>query len=180
MGRTCLPLSAPAWKPQISGVKLTVLPQTFGHRDGDEGTNQRGASLEPDLAGEFLSVFLRHIAEKRMDKRVREVGDAGKIENDRLHPIPDAFDPERTEFIPQVPIGEEFAEFGYHVDFQFHVFVSLRGKDFRSFLRLCVGDYPRISARPQSKFDPAQSTNIPSAWISFMPISAIALACMAA
>lgn len=96
-------------------------------------------------------MFLCHVAEEGMDERIREVGNAGKIENDRFQAIPDAFDPESTELVGKVPIGEKVAKFGEHVEFQFHKSDALRGIRWCSFLRLPVGHYAPIPARPQSK-----------------------------
>jgi len=100
-------------------VNFAVLPQTFRYRDRYQRPNQGRASLEPDFPGKFLALLLRHVADKGMDERIREVGNAGKIKHDRFQAIPDAFDPESTELVGKVPIGEKIAKFGEHVEFQF-------------------------------------------------------------
>jgi len=74
-----------------------------------------------------------------MDERIREVGNAGKIKHDRFQAIPDKFDPETTELVGNVPIGEKVAKFGEHVEFQFHKSDTLRGRHWHSFLRFPVG-----------------------------------------
>lgn len=149
MGWAFLHLSA-RWR-QGSGVHFPMLTQAFRHRDGYEGTNQGRASLEPDFPGELSAMLLRHVAEKGMDEGIREVGNAGKIEDDRFDPAPDTFDVERAELVAQVSIGEEFAEFGDHVDFQFHKFDGIRGMRRFSIQRLPVGHYAPVPTRPQSK-----------------------------
>ena len=65
-------------------------------------------------------MLLGHVAEAGVDERIREVGDPGEIERNRLYPLPDTFDSERTELVPDVPISEKFAEFGNHLEFEFH------------------------------------------------------------
>lgn len=132
-------------------MKLAVLPQALRHRDGYEGANQWRAPFEPDFLGELLSMFLGHVAEEGMDERIRQVGNAGKVKHDRLGPAPDTFDVERAELVGQVSIGEEFAEFGEHVEFQFHKFDGIRGMRWFFFQCLPVEHYAPIPARPQSK-----------------------------
>jgi len=97
-------------------------------------------------------MLLSHVAEEGMDERIREVGNAGKIKNDRFQAIPDTFDPESTELVGKVPISEKVAKFGEHVEFQFHKSDTLRGTRWCPFLRLPVGYCAPVPARPQSKF----------------------------
>jgi hypothetical protein len=62
-------------------------------------------------------MFLGHVAEAGVDKGISEIGYTGEIEHHRFHTVPDAFNLEGAELVPKVAIGEEFAEFGDHLEF---------------------------------------------------------------
>jgi hypothetical protein len=53
-----------------SGRPLLVFPHSLAHRDEEKGLDQRRAALEPLLRYEFVSVFLRHVAEGGVNKRI--------------------------------------------------------------------------------------------------------------
>lgn len=65
-------------------------------------------------------MLFRHVAERSMNERIRQVGHTGKIERHRFHTLPHAFNAQVPELVAKVTIGEEFAEFGDHVKFEFH------------------------------------------------------------
>jgi len=103
-----------------SRVRLPVPLQPLGNGDGEEGLHQRRAALEANLFQEVVAVFLRHVTSQGVDEEIGEIGDSGEIERHRIHPVPDAFDPEGAELVPDVPVGEEIAKFGNHLEFEFH------------------------------------------------------------
>lgn len=94
--------------------------QALGNRDGEERLHQWRASLEADFFHEVLAVLFGHVAKAGVHEGIRQVGDAGEIEGDRLQAVPDAFDLERAKLVRDVPIGEKIAEFDGHLEFEFH------------------------------------------------------------
>ena len=103
-----------------AAVHGLVLSQPLAHRNGKKGTHQGRATPESHLRHKLVSMLLRHVAERRVDEGIRQVGDTGKIESHRLNAIPHAFNAQVPELVAKVTIGEEFAEFGDHVEFEFH------------------------------------------------------------
>lgn len=97
-----------------------VLPQALAHCNGKERTHRGRAALEFNLRYKLVSVLLRHVAERRVDERIRQVRDTGEIERHQLYAIPYTFNTQVPELVAKVTIGEEFAEFGDHVEFKFH------------------------------------------------------------
>lgn|GEM_PF-6275623 len=96
---------------------LTMLFQAFRDGNGEKRAYQGRASLEAYLLREFFAVFFCHVSEAGMDKRIREVSNTAEVEHDRFHPVPDTFNLERAELVSDVAVGEEFAEFGDHLEF---------------------------------------------------------------
>ena len=109
-----------------------VFSQPLAYRNRQKRTHQGRAALEFHLRHKLVSVLLRHVAECRVDEGIRQVGDTGEIERHRLHAIPDAFNAQVPELVAKVTIGEEFAEFGDDLEFEFHEgFCLLASKNMR-------------------------------------------------
>ena len=98
-----------------------ILAHSFSHRDRQEGLHHRRTSLEANLRHEFLAMLFNHVAEGGMHERIRQVRDAGEIKDDRLRVVPNAFHLEHAEPVADVTVCEEIAEFGHHLEFEFHV-----------------------------------------------------------
>ena len=65
-------------------------------------------------------MLLSHVAKRCMHERISQIRNPGEIKKDRLRVAPYAFHLEHPELIADVAIGEEIAEFGNHLELEFH------------------------------------------------------------
>ena len=119
-------------KRSATAVHLMVLSQPRTHRNGKKGADQGRVALEFYLRHKRVSMLLRHVAERPVDEGIRQVRDTSEIERHRLHALPHAFNAQVPEWVAKVTIGEEFAEFGDDLEFEFHEgFCLLASKNMR-------------------------------------------------